>query len=206
VLAEALIANEPLPVRFEGVTPDTVSHVALLVGAVHVMLDVTVMVALPPAGNALHVADDNSSTTGACVTVIVRVSPPPVTVTVAVLGSVPVLYAVAVMTNEPLLVWLVGLTLDTVSHVSLLAGMLHVRLDVTVIVLLPPAGGVAHVAGDNVSTAAACVTLIVWVLPPPATVIVAVREAVPVLEGAVIINEPLPVRSAGVISEMVSHP
>lgn len=202
----AVIINEPLLVLLAGMTLDTVNHVALLVGAVHVMLDVTVMVALPPAGNALHVADDNSSTTGACVTVIVRVSPPPVTVTVPVLGSVPVLYAVAVITNDPLLVWLVGVTFDTVSHSRSLVGMLHVRLDVTVMVLLlPPTGGAVHVVGDNFNAAGACVTLTARVSPPPLTVTVAVRESVPVLEVAVITNEPVPVQLVGMTSEMVSH-
>ena len=62
VLAVALIRNEPLPVRFVGVTLETVSQlVALLVGAFQVKLDVTLMVTLPPAVGALQELDDTVS-------------------------------------------------------------------------------------------------------------------------------------------------
>ena len=91
---------------------------------------------------------DNVNTTGTCVTVTVRVSPPPVTVTVPVRVAVPVL-AAALMTNEPLPVRLAGVTPDTVSHVTLLLGAVHVMLDVTSMVVLSPVDGMVHVAGDN---------------------------------------------------------
>lgn len=62
----------------------------------------------------------------------VRVSPPPVTVNVAVLEAVPVLGA-AIIKNKPLPVRLAGSTPDTVSHVALLVGMLQVILDSNII-------------------------------------------------------------------------
>ena len=43
VLTAALILNDPLPVLFAGVIFVTVSHVTLLVGCVHVVLEVTVI-------------------------------------------------------------------------------------------------------------------------------------------------------------------
>ena len=69
VLAVAEIVNEPLPVRLAGVTFDIVSHVWLLVGAFHAVLDVIVTVVFDATDGGDHVVG-------------LRVSVPPITVIV----------------------------------------------------------------------------------------------------------------------------
>ena len=88
-ITSALMTKEPLPVRLVGFTLETVSHDALQVGVSHVILDSTDMVILPPADGAVHEVADIENITGACITAIVRLSPPPVIVTVASLDTEP---------------------------------------------------------------------------------------------------------------------
>ena len=75
--------------------------------------------------------------------------PPPETVTV-VLRCVVVLFAVADMVNEPLLLPLVG---ETVSQVALL-DTVHGWLELTVMEKEPPSGGKLFDVGETVSTGA----------------------------------------------------
>ena len=59
LLAVALSLKEPFPVRFAGVTFETVNQdVALLVGIPQVVLEVTFIVVLPPPGGAFHEVGD----------------------------------------------------------------------------------------------------------------------------------------------------
>jgi hypothetical protein len=127
-------------------------------------------------------------------------------VTVPLLEAVPV-FAVAESVNEPLPILLAGVTLETVSHDWLLVGAFQVVLDVTDIVVFEAADVGDHVSGLTVSTAgaAACVTDIVLVIPPPVIVTVPLLEVVVVLTVAEIVNEPLPVLLAGVIFDIESH-
>ena len=125
---------------------------------------------------------------------------PPETVTVAVRCEV-VLFAVAVIVNEPLLLPLVG---ETVSHAALLDTD-HDTLDVTVTEgEAPPLTPKLCDVGETVSVASmpACVTFIVLVIPLPETVTVALRCVVPVFAVAVIVNEPL---LLPLVDETVSH-
>jgi len=210
VLAAALILNEPSPVRFAGVTFEKVSHATLL-EMPHVMLDVTLIVLLVACDEAFHaVAGFNVSVGGApaWLTEIVRVvAPGAVTVTVPVLGVVLVLVA-ALILNKPLPVRFAGDIFENVSHVTLLERV-HCLLELTLISLFPPKAGESHaVDGFNVSIggAAAWVTEIVRVVAPgAATVIVPVLDTAPIWAVALILNEPLPVRFAGNIFDIVSH-
>jgi len=101
--------------------------------------------------------------------------------------------AVVFILKEPLPFRFVGVIFETVSHEWLLVGVFHVILDVTFIVVLPPAAGEFHVLdGDTVRmTGAAWFIVTVRVIPPPDTVTVPDREVVPVFAGALILNEPL---------------
>jgi hypothetical protein len=82
------LTNEPLPIRLEGVI---VSHDGIL-SAFHVVLDVMFMlVLLLDAEVKLTIEEDTLSLAVAdCVTVIVRVIPPPETVTLPVREEEPV--------------------------------------------------------------------------------------------------------------------
>jgi len=127
-----------------------------------------------------------------------------VTVIVPVRDVVPAL-AVALIVNEPLLVPLAG---AIVSQATLL-DTLQALLDVTdTVKLLAVWGGLQDVC-DRLKVAAAgapaWVTVTVRVGAPVAvTVIVPVRDAVPVLAAALIVNEPLLVPLAGAIVSQVT--
>jgi hypothetical protein len=122
-------------------------------------------------------------------------------VTVAMRVSV-VGFALAVKVSVPLPVAEVGLT---VSHVSLLDAD-HVVFEVTstVAVLLAALSIVAVVAEKlNVTAAASCVTVTVWLMPPVAeTVTVAERVTMLGLGSAETVSKSLPVAEAGLT---VSH-
>ena len=66
---------------------------------------------------------------------------------------------------------------------------------------------VMSVAGGGVGTetGATCVTVTVRLIFPPTTVMVPLRSLVPVLAVALIRNEPLPVRLAGLTLEVVNQ-
>ena len=143
----------------------------------------------------------------AWVTVIVRVAAPgAVTVMVPVLAP-PVLVVVFIL-KDPLPVRFAGVILVTVSHAVLLLVTAHVLLDDTVMVLLLAADGADHAAADK-SNLAGCgcwVTVTVrGVTPAPDTVTVAVLATVPVFSVVVSLNDPLPVRPAGVMLFTASH-
>ena len=208
VLAVAFNLNEPLPVRLTGLNEPAVSQFTLLL-TVHVRLDVTLTVALLATDVGLHVASDNvRAPTPGCVTTIVRVGAPgAVTVIVPVLVVRPVL-AVAFILNEPSPLRNTGLKLLTVSQDVLLLTTLHVLLDVTFIVALLAADVGFQEFNDSASVGggAACVTAIVRVgAPGTVTVTVADLEVVPVLAVAFNLNQPSPVRLAGVMLLTVSH-
>jgi len=209
VLALALTLKEPFPVLFGGCILPKVSHPTLLC-ICQVRLDTTLNVPAEPALVIFQVFCDMVKTPGCapCDTWIVRVGAPGADiVTVAVLVYTPVL-AVVLSLKEPLPLRFVGVMLDIVSHECELIGLFHTTLDVTVMVVLPPADGEFHVPeGDTVSTmGAAWVTFMVRVVAPGAvTVIVPVRAAKPVLDVVFILNEPMPVRLVGTKFDIVSH-
>ena len=132
MFGKAFILNEPLPVRLPGVISETVNHDgALLVGMVHVVVllfGVTLTVVLTLVVVFIGFHDDIDVVNGCpvCVTVIVLVIPPPLTVTVPVRLSAPVLRAVFI-TNEPLPVLFGGATPVIVSHDALLVGVFHAQ-------------------------------------------------------------------------------
>jgi len=143
-----------------------------------------------------------------CVTGICLVSPPPVTVIVPCL-HIPPVFAAALILKEPLPIRFAGDISDMVSHDTSLLCTLQVVLEVTLIVLRSADAEAFHVVeGFNVSVAgaAAWVTEMVRLGTPGAvTVTVPVLGAVLVLAAALILNEPSPVRFAGVTFENVSH-
>ena len=206
----ATILNEPLPVRFVGEKFETVSQEVWLLVTTHVLLDVTLIVALPPTCVKFEAPVDRLSVGGAagCVTEIVRAgSPGTVTVIVPVLCVVLVL-AVAVILNEPLPVRVAGTKFETVSQEVWLLVTTHVLLDVTLIVALPPACVKFKTPVDRLSVGGApgCVTEIVRAgNPGTVTVIVPDLCVALVLAAATILNEPLPVRVAGIKFETVSQ-
>jgi len=117
-------------------------------------------------------------------------------------------FAAALILKEPLPVRFAGDISDMVSHDISLLCTLQVVFEVTPIVLFPALSDRCHsVDGFNASTAgAACDTAIVRLGTPGAvTVIVPDLGVTPVLAAALILNEPLPVRLAGDIFDMVSH-
>ena len=204
-LASASILNEPLPVRLAGVMFEILNHCTLLVGTFQVVFDVTFMMVLLAAGSRFHTGGETVSVSPAAwLTATVRMIPPAVTVIVPDLCA-PGL-ASAVIVNEPLPLRFAGVMFEILNHCTLLAGTLHVVFDVTLmVVLLAPAPGF-HEVGESVSAgaAAAWLTATVRVIPPAVTVIVP-DLCPPGLASASILNEPLPVRFAGVMFEIVSH-
>ena len=113
VFAAAVMVNEPLLLPLAG---ERVSHAALLV-TLQDTLELTVMVLEPPPVAKLWVSGETVSDAGtapSCVTLMVLVISPPVTVTVALRGVVAV-FAAAVMVNVLLLLPLVR---EVVSHVA----------------------------------------------------------------------------------------
>ena len=125
----------------------------------------------------------------ACVTETVRVSPPPVTVTVPVRLVLPV-FAVALTVKLPLLLPLVGEALSQVWS--------SVTVQLTFAVTLTADEDAAEASDSAVcdsvrllAVGAACVTAIVRVRPPPVTVTVPVRAAVPVFAVALTVKLPL---------------
>ena len=188
---------------------DMVSHDVLLLATAQVLLELTLTLPLLATDVKLIDVGDVVSVAGAAawVTVMVRVvAPGAVTVTVPVRDAAPVL-AVALIENEPLPVRFAGFIFENVSHVTLLE-MVQVLLELTLTLPLLATDVKLIDVGDIVSVAgaAAWVTEIVRVVAPGAvTVIVPVRDAAPVLAVALILNEPLPVRFAGVMFDMVSH-
>lgn len=205
----AFILNWPLPVRFNGIKLSTVSHVGLLLTAFHVLLDATLITALPAADVGLHeVVGTLRVGAPSCVTVIVSgFIPGTDTVTDPVLATVLVL-VVAFNLNEPLPVRFGGLILLTVSHVGLLLTTFQVLLDVTLIIALPVAFVCkSHLFDDIVSDGAgSCVTVIVRVTKPgTATDTTPVLGAVPVLAVTFILKEPLPVWLNGLMLLIVIY-
>ena len=87
----------------------------------------------------------------------------------------------------------------TVSHDVALLDTVQFTVDVTVMVVLPPAGCGFQELVDSISPYAAfCVTVTVRVVAPGAvTVIVPVLDVVAVLINALMLKEPLPVPVAG---------
>jgi hypothetical protein len=112
----------------------------------------------------------------------VRSMPPPLTVRVAVRWIVAV-FASAVTLIGPSLLPEAGETV--IQAASSLA--VQLTLEVTATIVVEPADAKSSVAGKTVSeaAAAACVMLTVRSMPPPLTVIVAVRVPVVVLASAV---------------------
>jgi len=166
--------------------------------------------ALPANDPVCHSSVDSTSAAGGagCVKVTVRVGAPgAVTVTVPVLGAVVVL-AVKSTLNEPLPVWLMGMILFMIIHDESLV-TLHVMLESTItVVWLDVCVGFHDASLDIVREATgACDTVTVRVSPSAVTVMVPLLGFTPVLvlAAAVILNEPLPVRLAGVTLLMVSH-
>jgi len=172
------------------------------------MLDVTVTgIPCDVADGAENEGDTISEGRAAnWVTLIVRVIPPPVTVTVAVRLEMFGL-AVTFSVNEPLPVRLEGETFEMVSHDSLLVGALQVIFDVTDMEVFCAVEFGIQLECDNVRFAPtpACSTLIVRFPPFPKTVTVAVRLLTRVFAVTFILNEPSPPRSAGTTFVMVSH-
>jgi len=198
------ILNVPLLLPLVGVT---FSQDVALLDALHDLLDVTFTVCVAVVDEVSHVFvfSVKVGAGGACVTFIVRVIPPPVTVIRPVLAAVPVLL-LAIILNEPLLLPLAGVTLS--QEVALL-DTVHDLLDVTFTVRSPAFDAMSTEVVFTVNAAAAgapaCVTVISRVIPPPITLTVAVLDDVLVLVVAFIENEPLPVRLVGDMLEIVSQ-
>ena len=208
-MAVALILKLPLPVGFTGLMLFTVSHVWLLV-TLHARLAVTLTVTLAASADGIcQLLPESVSDAGAAGwdTVIVRVTPGTVTVRVPIRVAVPVL-AVALSTKEPLPVRFRGVILETSSHVTLDENP-HCQLDVTYIVaVLALCVFKSHVLIDrfNVGVGAGWDTANVRVVAPAMlTVMVPVLVAVVVLAVAFNRKDPLPVRFAGVMFDIVSH-
>jgi len=199
-LAVAFILNEPLFEPLDGVED---SQLTLLL-TLHALLDVTLIRILLAAAEGTQVLCETERVAGgaACVTLIVLVNPPPVTVMVPVLDEEPVLAVVFILK----LPFPVPLAVDTVSQLVLLLLTLHALVDVTLIVVLLAADAGDHVLGDTVNAAggASCVTFIVRVIPPPVIVIAPVLEVTVVLAVTFILKWPLLVPLDGVtVSQLV---
>jgi len=133
-------------------------------------------------------------------------APGAVTVIVPVLAAVPEL-AVVLILNEPFPDRFVGVMLVIDSHVTLLETV-HVLLEVTFTVVFAATelGFQALPDKDRVPATGCCVTVNVRVGAPGAVaVIVPVLAAVPVCAVALTLNEPFPVRFAGVIFVIDNH-
>ena len=194
LLGEALVFAAALIVKLKLLDPlvrDTVSHVAALLEAetVHETLDVTDTLVFAADADGDQDVGLTVRFGAACVTDIVRLSPPPETVTVPLL-DVALVFAAAVIVKLPLFEPLDG---DTVSHVAALleAETVHETLDVTDTVVFAADADGDHDVGLTVRIGAACVTDIVLVNPPPETVTVPLLEAAPVFAAALIVKLPL---------------
>jgi len=184
VLAVTVTVTVPLLFPVAG---ETVAHVWLLATVQPVTFDVTLNVCEPAALEKSSVLVDTLSVDAgvapSCVMVTVRdVTPGPLTVIVAVREVAPVL-AVTVTVTVPLLFPVAG---ATVAHVWLLATVQPVTFDVTLNVCEPASLEKSSAEVDTLSVDAgavpACVMVTVRaVTPDPLTVIVAVRDAAPVL-------------------------
>ncbi len=166
-----------------------------MLAAVHSMFELTLTVRVfpppPLAGIALSgvsVPSVRFAVEASCVTVSVRVIPPPDTVTTAL--RVPVVaFALAVNVNVPALLPDAGVT---VSHGWLLTAVHSIFDDTDTVRVLPPPplAGIA-VSGVSVPSVrfaveASCVIVTVRVIPPPDTVTTALR--VPVVAFALAVN------------------
>jgi hypothetical protein len=132
----------------------------------------------------------------------VRLIPPPLTVIVAVRDALPLL-AVAVTVMVPLFE---PDAAETVAHDAVLLTV-HVTLDETVIACAPPFAAKSSEDGETDSVGAgagvpACVILTVRLMLLPLTVIVAVRDALPLLAVVVMVIVPL---SEPDVAETVAH-
>ena len=154
---------------------ETVSHDVSLLLAFQAKSEVTVTAKEPANAVGLCEVGATVSTAAACVTVTVRLTPALVTVMVA-LRSAPVVFAVKLIANTP---FSSPLAAATVSHAVLLLVAVHgvFVFDVTVRSSVPAGAVTLGAAGITVTVAAACVTVMVRVIPPPATVMVPLRDA-----------------------------
>ena len=158
----------------EGVTVS--QEVALLLPlVVQSMLEATVNVSLPAAGEKFKEAVDavKKGAAPACVTLMVRVMPLPLMVIVAVRPEVDVWPAAVTLTVPSF----VPDDRETVSHVSEPLLTVQIVLDSIVNVCCSPAAGKLNEAGVTVKMASApsCDTLMVCFKSSPVIVIVAVR-------------------------------
>ena len=198
VFAAAFKASVLLPDPLDG---ETVNHDVALLEAVHDTLEVTEMEVLAAEEEGAHEVCDTSSDAGAvvepaCVTVIVLVIAPPVTVIVPVLAK-PVL-ALTASAIEP---FPVEPTTTKPNQESLLETV-HEVFDFTGTSVATEDAEGAHedIANSSVAEpedAAACVTFIVLVIPPPVTVIVPVLLFVAVFAVTLSVSVPLFVPLAG---------
>ena len=186
---------------FEPLVGETVSQDWLLL-TVQLTLDVIPNDCSSPESAKLNEVTDTVRFAAAsfCVTLMVCVISPPATVIVAVRWEVEVLaeaVTVIVASSEPL----VG---ETVSHDDASPATVQFVFDEMENVRSSPEAAKLNEVTDTVRDEAtsACVTFIVCVIPPPATVIVAVRWEVEVFAAAVTVTvallEPL-------VGETVSH-
>ncbi|MCL2842419.1 MAG: hypothetical protein FWE28_02995 [Oscillospiraceae bacterium] len=204
VLKVVLSRKLPLPVRFAGAMSEMVSQLVLLLLTLHCMLDVTLTVTLLAAGAGFHVDGLIVRSGAACVTAIVRVTPPPVIVTLPVLLDVPVL-AVALIRKLPFPIRFAGVMFEISSQFTSLVGAFHVILDVTGIVMSLAIGVGSHRDELTVRFGATCVTVMVCVIPLPVIVTLPVLLLILVLGETRIRKLPFPMRFAGVMSKMVSQ-
>ena len=175
----------PSPVPLDG---DTVNQDVSSLEAVHDVFDVTVALVLPGDADWLHDIGDTISVADAfCVTVMALSIPPPAMVIVPVLLVVPI-FSLADSVSIPLPV---PLDDETVNQDISSLETVHDKFDVTITLVLPPDIGGFHDVGDTASIEAACVTVMVLVIPHTATVIVPVLLVVPVFAIAVNVSVPL---------------
>ena len=206
VLAVALILKLPSPVRLVGVALEMVNQLTLLV-TVHLAFEVTLMVVLLGTCLGFQASLDKVSLDWKdCVTLMVRVGAPgAVTVMMPSLFRFPVL-AVVLILKLPSPVRFAGVALEIVNQLTLLVTV-HLAFDLTLMVVLSAICPGFQVLLDTVNVRLGCwVTVILRVGAPGAvTVMVPVRGKLPVWRVVVSLKEPLPMRSAGVVLEILSQ-
>jgi hypothetical protein len=200
----ALILNEPLPIRVNGRIFEIVNQLTLLL-TLQKVLEVTFTVVFAAGDLGVHSLLDKLKVGLDCVTVIVRGGAPnAVTVIVPVRRDV-VVFLAALTLNEPLPIRVIGRVSEIVNQLTLLLTVQKV-LDVTFIGMLAADALGYHTFLDSVKVGRACLTVIVRGGAPSAvTVIVPVRWDVVMFLAALTLNEPLPTRVNGRISEIVNQ-
>ena len=199
VLASAITVMVSL---FEPEVGSSVSHVAEPLSTVQLVLEVIINVLFsPPAAKFMEAVDRVKVEAPACVTAMVCEFAPALTVIVPV--RCPDVLAEALTVNVPEVVPEVGVS---VSHVAEPLSTVQLVLELMVTVRLSAAVRKVSEEWETFNDEADWLRVMVRVIPPPLTVIVAVRAVWPVLLSAVIWTVPLFEPDVGVTVNHVSEP